>query len=156
MVAVYLRPRGVAVGQTNVHDAGSWIAVGVIFSGVRLFFVNRLLKAATSATICFQAFAVVVNSLQPVSHVSTSALVGAISIPFCVSGPRTVLKIPLIALNVSVLPGTRAGAPKPPPPPPPRPAGAAPPIVANFASSAVAAVATSGGNEPVISAASWA
>src|SRR5207247_3285225 len=100
------------MGHTNVHDAGTANAVGVIFSGVRLFFVSRLLNPTRSTpSIVFHAVTVAMNSLQSDSHESTSALVGGISMPFCVSGPRTVLKIPLIDLNVSTLPGTRAGAP---------------------------------------------
>src|SRR5436305_5139463 len=97
MYAVNLPLPGVAVGHTNVHDAGAAIAVGVIFSGVRLFFVSRLLNPIRSTpSIVFHAFAVAVNSLQPDSHVSTAALVGAMSMPFCESGARIVLKIPLI------------------------------------------------------------
>src|SRR6266513_1422065 len=98
--SVYLRPPAVAVGHTNVHDAGTASAVGVIFSGVRLFFVSRLLNPTRSTTsIVFHAFRVAVNPLQPDSHVSTSALVGGMSMPFCASGARTVLKVALIELN---------------------------------------------------------
>src|SRR5439155_19223940 len=150
-ISVYLRPRAVPVGHTNVHDAGAASAVGVIFSGVRLFFVSKLLKPTRSTpSIVFHALTVAVNSLQPDSHVSTSALVGGMSMPFCASGARTVLKIPLIELNANRLPGTRAGPPpNPPPPPPPRPPGPlAPPTVASYALSAVAAGATSAGREP--------
>src|SRR5947209_20551040 len=97
MVSAYLPPRAVAVGHTNVHDAGTTSAVGGSFSGVRLFFVSRLLNPTKSTpSIVFQAFVVAAYSLQPDSHVSTSALVGGISMPFCVSGPRTVLKSALI------------------------------------------------------------
>src|SRR5205814_7743009 len=146
----YLPPPVLVMGHTNVHDAGSTSAAGVIFSGVRLFFDSRLLNATRSTpSIVFHAFIVALNSLQPDSHVSTSALVGGMSMPFCESGARTVVKIPLINLNVSTLPGARAGAPpNPPPPPPPRPGGGAPPVVASFVSRAVAAVATSAGREP--------
>src|SRR5207247_11175566 len=135
----------VAVGHMNVHAAVTASAV-VVFSGARLFFVSRLLKPTTSTpSIVFHELTVAVNSLQPDSHVSISALVGGMSMPFCASGARTVLKIPLIELNPNRLPGTRAGPPPdPPPPPPPRPPGPlAPPIVASFALRAVAAVATS-------------
>src|SRR5256885_10175763 len=118
------------MGHTNVHDAGTANAVGGIFSGVRLFFVSRLLNPIRSTpSIVFHAFRVAVNSLQPDSHVSTSAPVGAMSIPFCVSGARTVLKSALIVVNGITLPGTLAGPPNPPPPPP-RPGARAPPIVA--------------------------
>src|SRR5438128_11429359 len=107
------------MGHTNVHDAGTANAVGVIFSGVRLFFVSRLLNPIRSTpSIVFHTFAVAVNSLQPDSQVSTSALVGGMSTPFCASGASTVLKIPLINLNVSRLPGTRAGGPPNPARPP--------------------------------------
>src|SRR4029434_10124078 len=98
----YLRPAYLplpagAVGHTNVHDAGTTSAGGGIFSGVRLFFVSRLLNPTRSSpSIVFHAFAVALNSLQPDSHVSTSALVGGISMPFCESGARTVLNTPLI------------------------------------------------------------
>src|SRR5436190_12693089 len=110
--SVYLPPRVVAVGHTKVHDAGTTSAVGVIRSGVRFFFVSRPLKPTRSTpSIVFHAFRVAVNSLQSDSHESTSALVGGMSRPFCESGARTVLKVPLINLNVSTLPGTRAGAP---------------------------------------------
>ena len=87
----------VAVGHPNVHDVGAVSAVGVIFSGVRLFLVSRLLKPGMSTpSIVFHALTVAVNSLQPDSHVSTSALVGGMSMPFCESGARTVLNIALI------------------------------------------------------------
>src|SRR5439155_9697907 len=121
-VDVYLRPPGVVVGQTNVHDAGTVKTVGGVFSGVRLFFVSRLLKPAMSTpSIVFHAFTVAVNSLQPDSHVSTSALVGGMSMPFCESGARTVLNVALMVLNASTLPGARPPPPPPNPPPPPRP-----------------------------------
>lgn len=76
-----------------MHDAGTASAVGVIFSGVRLFFVSRLLNPTRSTpSIVFHAFSVAVSSLQPDSHVSTSALVGGMSMPSCASGARTVLR----------------------------------------------------------------
>src|SRR5258708_4651499 len=91
-VFVYLRPPAVAVDHPNVHDAGTASAVGLIVSGVRLFWVSRPLKPTRSTlSIAFHAFADAVNSLQPASQVSTSALVGGMSMPFCESGPRTVL-----------------------------------------------------------------
>ena len=78
----------------NVHDAGAASAVDVMFSGVRLFFDSRLLNPTKStSSIVFHPLTVAVNSLQPDSQVSISALVGGMSMPFCVSGPRTVLKI---------------------------------------------------------------
>ena len=83
--------------QTNVHEDGAVSAVDAIFSGVRLFFASRLLKSTRSMpSIVFHAFVVAVYSLQPDSHVSISALVGGMSMPFCESGPRTVLYSPLI------------------------------------------------------------
>ena len=61
---------------------------------------------------------------------STSALVGGMSMPSCASGARTVLNIALIEENGITLPGARpAPGPPPNPPPPPRPPGPlAPPI----------------------------
>src|SRR5689334_24092833 len=95
----------------NVHDAGAASVVDVIFSGVRLFFGSRLLNPAKStSSIVFHPLTVAVNSLQPDSQVSISALVGGMSRPFCVSGPRTVLSRLLIATNDNRLPGSRAGA----------------------------------------------
>ena len=80
-----------------MQDAGATSDVGVIFSGVRLFFVSRPLNVKRSAlNVVFHAFPVDVNSLQPDSHVSTSALVGGMSIPFCANDARTVLNVPLI------------------------------------------------------------
>src|SRR5262249_33768851 len=158
-LAIYLPRPAVAVDLTKVHDAGTASAVGVIFSGVRLFFVSRLLKLTRStSSIVFHAFTVAVNPLQPDSHVSTSALLGGMSMPFCASGARTVLNVALIELNGVTLPGALppAGRPKPPPPPPRPPRTTAPPNVASFASSAVAAVATSGGSVPRASAANCA
>ena len=84
-------------GGTNVHEAGGKSGVGVILSGVRLFFVSKALNVTRSAlNIIFQALKVDVNSLQPDSHVSICALVGGMSMPFCASGARTVLNVPLI------------------------------------------------------------
>src|ERR1044072_8365570 len=135
----------------NVHDAGAASDVDVIFSGVTLFFDSRLLNSTRPmSSIVFQPFTVAVNSLQPDSHVSISALVGGMSMPFCVSGPRTVLSRLLIATNDNRLPGTRAGAPNLPPPPPRPPPRCTPPNVASFASRADAAVESSGGNEPFV------
>src|SRR5579885_3301061 len=95
--SLYLPLGAVAAGHTNVHDDGTASAVGVNFSGVRLFFASRLLNSTRSTpSIVFHAFAVAAYSLQPDSHVSTSALVGGMSMPFCESGPRTVLKSALI------------------------------------------------------------
>ena len=75
----------------NVHDAGATSAVDVIFSGVRLFFDSRLLNSTKpTSSIVFHPLTVAVNSLQPDSQVSISALVGGMSMPFCVSGPRIV------------------------------------------------------------------
>src|SRR5205814_7101305 len=133
----YLPPPVLVMGHTNVHDAGSTSAAGVIFSGVRLFFVSRLLNPTRSTSgIVFHAFTVAVNPLQPDSHVSTSALLGGMSMPFCASGARTVLNVALIELNGVTLPGAPppAGRPPPPPPPPRPPRTVAPPNVASFAS----------------------
>ena len=88
----YLLPRVFVAGDTNLHDAGAVTAVDATFNGVRLFFESRALNSTRSASsIFFHPFAVAVNSLHPDSKVSTCALVGAMSMPFCVSGPRTVL-----------------------------------------------------------------
>lgn len=82
---------------TNVHDAGGTTDVGVILSGVRLFFVSRPLNVKRSAlNVVFHAFNVDVNSLQPDSHVSICALLGGMSMPFCANDARTVLNVPLI------------------------------------------------------------
>src|ERR687884_307737 len=97
MAPVYLPVGAVALGHTNVHDAGTASAVVGVFSGARLFFVSRLLNSTRSTpSIVFHAFAVATYSLHAESQVLTSALVGGISMPFCASGPRTVLKSPLI------------------------------------------------------------
>ena len=67
----------------KVHDFGAITAVGVSFSGVRLFFVSSALKSIRSASsIFFQPFAVIVNSVHADSNVSTAAFVGAMSMPF--------------------------------------------------------------------------
>ena len=85
-VRSYLRP-----DVWNVQDAGGVIAVAGNFSGARLFFVSRLLKLTKSVlSTVFQALVEPVNSRQPDSHVSIIACVGAMSMPFCESGPRTV------------------------------------------------------------------
>src|ERR1044072_2120731 len=122
----------IALDHLKVHDVGPVAAVGVSFSGVRLFLVSKALKSIRSASSSFfQPFAVILNSLQADSKVLTAAFVGAMSMPFCESGPSTVLKRLLTAMNDNKLPGARAGAPKRPPPPPgPRPPRCGPPNVA--------------------------
>ena len=83
-------------GGANVHDAGAAKSVGVILSGVRLFFISTPLNVTRSAlNIVFHEFTVEENSLQPDSQVSICALLGGMSMPFCANDARTVLKIPL-------------------------------------------------------------
>lgn len=78
-----------AVDPSNLHDKGA-VSISGVFNGVRLFLVSRLLNPDRSSPIVvFHALTVAVYSLQPDSHVSISALVGGMSIPFWVSGPRT-------------------------------------------------------------------
>src|SRR5690349_21696591 len=114
-VGRYLFARELPAFPTNLHDAGATTPVGASFSGVSLLFVSSVLKPTRSVeSIAFQPLPVAVNSLHADSHVSTCAFVGGISIPFCVSGPNTVLKRLLIAANDKRLPGTRAAPPKPP------------------------------------------
>ena len=95
LVTYWSPPRLLLAGDvagTSVHDNVALTAVGPMFSAAILFFVSRVLKATRSvSSIVFQAFALAVYSLQPDSNVSISALVGGMSMPFCVSGPRTVL-----------------------------------------------------------------
>ena len=65
---------------------GTTTAVGVSFSGVRLFFVSSELKSIRSvSSIFFQPFAVILNSVHADSKVLTAAFVGA-NIP---KGPQT-------------------------------------------------------------------
>src|SRR5689334_10473111 len=106
-----------------VHDFGTMTVVGVSFSGVRLFLVSSALKSTRSpSSIFFHPSAVILNSVHADSRVLTAAFVGAMSMPFCDSGPSIVLKRLLTAMNDNTLPGARGGAPKRPPPPPgPRP-----------------------------------
>ena len=67
----------------KVHDLGAMTAVGVSFSGIRLFFVSSELKSIRSASnIFFQPFAVIVNSVHADSNVLVAAFVGGMSIPF--------------------------------------------------------------------------
>jgi len=85
-------PVAEGLNERILHVPGALMADGVTFNGARLFFVSMLLKAARSvSSIVFHALAVAVYSLQPASNVSISAGVGGMSMPFCASGPRTVL-----------------------------------------------------------------
>lgn len=59
-----------AAGGANVHDAGGVSVVGVIFNGVTLFFVSKLLKPARSTpSITFHPLIDAVSSLHAFSYV---------------------------------------------------------------------------------------